>query len=107
MSQLNIYQNKNISNSISCGQKLNTSMESNPLYWQRVKAQLEARNTKEASIALRKKMIDDQNKINYSNEYKNIRGILSSKRLPFITTTQLTNRAKQLKELGAKAFAIS
>ena len=87
--------------------KLNTSLAPNPLYWKRVKDQLEARNTKEASIALRKKMIDDQNRINYSNEYENIRGILSSKRLPFITIAKLTNRATELKTLGAKAFTIS
>ena len=35
--------------------KLNTSSQTNPLYWKRVKDQLEAINTKVASIALRQK----------------------------------------------------
>ena len=80
--------------------KLNTSLETNPLYWKRVKAQLEAINTKQSSIALRKKMIDDQNRMNYSNEMSNIRGILGSKRLPFITVARLKNRHDELKKLG-------
>ena len=36
---------------------LNTSLETNPLYWKRVKDQLEAYNTKVSSIALRKNII--------------------------------------------------
>ena len=59
--------------------KLNTSLETNPLYWKRVKDQLEAYNTKVSSIALRKKKLDDQKRINYSNEMANIRGVLGSK----------------------------
>ena len=53
--------------------KLNTSIETNPHYWKRVKDQLEAYNTKVASIAYRKKILDDQKRINYSNEMANIR----------------------------------
>ena len=88
--------------------KLNTSSQTNPLYWKRVKDQLEAINTKVASIALRKKMLDDQTRINYSNEMSNIRGILGSKRLPFITVARLKNRHGELKKLGGKeAFAIN
>ena len=82
--------------------KLNTSSQTNPLYWKRVKDQLEAMNTKVASIALRKKMLDDQTRINYSNEMSNIRGILGSKRLPFITVARLKNRHDELKKLGGK-----
>ena len=82
--------------------KLNTSSQTNPLYWKRVKDQLEAINTKVASIALRKKMIDDQNRLNYANEMANIRGVLGSKRLPFITVARLKNRHDELKKLGGK-----
>ena len=39
-------------------------------------------------------MIDDQNRMNYSNAMSNIRGILGSKRLPFQTVTRLTNRQR-------------
>ena len=80
--------------------KLNTSLETNPLYWKRVKDQLEAYNTKVSSIALRKKIIDDQKRINYSNEMANIRGVLASKRLPFQTVARLKNRHDELKKLG-------
>ena len=45
--------------------KLNTSLETNPLYWKRVTDQLEAYNTKVSSIALRKKILDDQKRINF------------------------------------------
>ena len=82
--------------------KLNTSLETNPLYWKRVKDQLEAYNTKVSSIALRKKILDDQKRINYSNEMANIRGVLGSKRLPFQTVERLKTRHDELKRLGGK-----
>ena len=82
--------------------KLNTSLETNPLYWKRVKDQLEAYNTKVASIAYRKKILDDQKRINYSNEMANIRGVLGSKRLPFQTVERLKTRHDELKRLGGK-----
>ena len=88
--------------------KLNTSIETNPHYWKRVKDQLEAYNTKVSSIAFRKKMLDDQTRINYSNELANIRGILASKRLPFQTADRLKKRHEELKRLGGKeTFAIA
>ena len=88
--------------------KLNTSLETNPLYWKRVKDQLEAYNTKVASIAYRKKILDDQKRINYSNEMSNIRGVLGSKRLPFQTVARLKTRHEELKRLGGtEAFAIA
>ena len=82
--------------------KLNTSLETNPLYWKRFKDQLEAYNTKVASIAYRKKILDDQKRINYSNEMANIRGVLGSKRLPFQTVERLKTRHDELKRLGGK-----
>ena len=46
--------------------------------------------------------------MNYSNEMSNIRGVLGSKRLPFITVARLKNRHDELKRLGGKeAFTIS
>ena len=56
--------------------KLNMNLEHNPLHWERVKDQLEAYNTKVSSIALRKKILDAQTRINYANEMSNIRGVL-------------------------------
>ena len=88
--------------------KLNTSVETNPHYWERVEDQLEAYNTKVASLAHRKKILDDQKRINYSNEMSNIRGVLGSKRLPFQTVSRLKTRHEELKRLGGKeAFAIA
>ena len=88
--------------------KLNTDLQTNPLYWKRVKDQLEAYNSKVSSIALRKKILDDQTRMNYSNEMSNIRGVLGSKRLPLITVARLKNRHDELKRLGGKeAFTIS
>ena len=85
--------------------KLNTDLQTNPLYWKRVKDQLEAYNTKVSSIALRKKILDDQARMNYSNEMS---GVLGSKRLPFITVARLKNRHDELKKLGGReAFTIS
>ena len=78
--------------------KLNTSIETNPHYWKRVKDQLEAYNTKVASIAYRKKILDDRKRIDYSNEMANIRGILGSKRLPFQTVSRLKSRHDELKQ---------
>ena len=78
--------------------KLNTDLQTNPLYWKRVKDQLEAYNSKVSSIALRKKILDDQTRINYSNDMSNIRGVLGSKKLPFITIARLTNRHDELKK---------
>ena len=88
--------------------KHNTSIETNPHYWKRVKDQFEAYNTKVESIAYRKKILDDQTRINYSNEISNIRGVLGSKRLPFQTVSRLKTRHEELKRLGGKeAFAIA
>jgi hypothetical protein len=75
------------------------------LYWKRVKDQLEAYNTKVSSIALRKNILDYQNRNNYLNEMANIRGVLGSKRLPFQTVTRLKDRHTELKKLvGKEAF---
>ena len=85
--------------------KLNTSIETNPHYWKRVKDQLEAYNTKVASLALRKNILEYQNRINYSNEMSNIRGVLGSKRLPFQTVSRLKSRHEELKRLGGREIS--
>ena len=88
--------------------KLNTSIETNPHYWKRVKDQLEAYNTKVSSIALRKKISKGQTRINYSNQLANLQGVLGSKRLPFQTVDRLRKRHEELKRLGGKeTFAIA
>jgi hypothetical protein len=78
----------------------------NPIYWKLVKDKLEAANTKEASIAFRKKLLDSQNRMNNSSEYERINGILLHSSLPAVTLESLKKRREHLKALGAKAFSI-
>ena len=87
--------------------KLNMETVHNPIYWKQVKDKLEAANTKHASISFRKKLLDDQNRMNYSSEYERIQGILAHSRLPATTVDSLKKRKETLKALGAKAFSIS
>ena len=86
--------------------KLNMEAVHNPIYWKLVKDKLEAANTKTASIAFRKKLLDDQNRANYSSEYERISGILAHSRLPATTVESLKKRRETLKDMGAKAFSI-
>ena len=86
--------------------KLNMEKVHNPIYWKQVKSKLEAANTKEASIAFRKKLLDDQKRMNYSSEYERINGILIHSSLPSRTIEGLKKRREDLKALGAKAFQI-
>ena len=62
------------------------------IYWKQVKSKLEAANTKEASIALGKKLLDDQKRMNYSSEYERINGILHHSSLPSRTIEGLKKR---------------
>ena len=86
--------------------KLNMETVNNPIYWKQVKDKLEAANSKTASIAFRKKLLDDQNRMNYSSEYERINGILNHSSLPSRTIEGLKKRREDLKALGAKAFQI-
>ena len=51
-----------------------------------------------------KKLVDHQNKINYTNELDRIRGYMSENdsRFPIGTRGRLAKRAEELKQLGAK-----
>jgi len=86
--------------------KLNMETVHNPIYWKQVKDKLEAANSKQASIAFRKKRLDDQKRMNYSREYERINGILNHSSLPSRTKEGLKKRREGLKALGAKAFQI-
>ena len=67
---------------------------------------LEAYNTETSLINVRKKLLDDQKKLNYSMEYDRIRGMLENSILPFRTQADIMNRKDELKLLIAKAFSI-
>lgn len=66
--------------------------------------ELDARQTKAASILLRHQMLEHQNKVNYANEMNRIRGELSKNdtRLPIGTRQHLQDRMKALKKLSGE-----
>ena len=66
--------------------------------------ELDAHQTKRASILFRKKLLEHQTKANYTNELQRIRGELSRNdtRLPQGTRLHLHNRMTNLKALGAQ-----
>jgi len=68
-----------------------------------LKKELENRAAKNNLISYRKKLIDHQNKINYTNEIQRIRGYVSALGPRFTTTREtLEKRKKKLIELGGK-----
>ena len=73
-------------------------------YFKNLKDFLEAQKSKTASVLFRKKLIENQNKINYTTEIQRLRGELSRNdtRLPTGTIKTLKDRIERLKELGGK-----
>ena len=68
-----------------------------------VKKELEMRHAKSNSILLRKKLMDHQNKLNYTNEIDRIRGHLSQIDPRFTSTREASkNRKEELIKLGGK-----
>ena len=70
-------------------------------YFKTLKDKLDAHATKSASITLRKRWIDSQKKINYTNEYNRIRSELEQSKLKGLSTKSLQDRKDHLKKLGA------
>ena len=68
-----------------------------------VKKELELKKARAQSIAMRNKMLDYKDKVNYQNELDRIRGYLSrhDTRFPIGTIERLKNREEELKKLGA------
>ena len=73
-------------------------------YFKNVQRQLDAQNTKAASIALRKNWMEKQKKINYQNEYDRIRGEIAHSTVRKLSTTTLEKKKKELEKLGAMAI---
>ena len=99
-----MYQNKNKSQvllDIFNGKYPSTHLNKQIQYFQNVKRELEARQTKVASLSYRNKLREQQDKENYSNELQRIRGQLSksSNRLPIGTRERLVKRIEELKKL--------
>ena len=72
-------------------------------YYENVKKELEAMRTKQAKILFRKKLMEHQDKVNYTNEVNRLRGELSKNdnRFPIGTVEKLKQRIEELKKLGA------
>jgi hypothetical protein len=70
-------------------------------YWKRVKHMMELHEVKEKSIHFRQKMLQDQIKTNYQNEFDKIRGALAHSVLSAHSKNVLERRENELKSLGA------
>ena len=75
-------------------------------YAKNLKDTMEAHNTKAASIAFRKQILDNQTKHKYQSEFEKIRGILAQSNQPFKTVQRLKQRKAELKALGATAITM-
>jgi hypothetical protein len=84
--------------------KLSESIQRHLSYYKTIQKQLDAHQTKAASIHLRKQWIEKQKISNYQNEYDRIRGIIDQNIIKAgpNTNEKLEKRAKHLKELGAQ-----
>ena len=73
-------------------------------YYDNLKRELEARKTRKGKVLFRKQLLENQEKLNYTNELDRIRGYLSTydSRFPTLTLENLKNKVLKLKELGAK-----
>ena len=97
-----MYQNKSqVLFDIFNGKYPSTHMNKQIQYFQNVKRELEARQTKVASLAYRNKLREQQDKENYVNEINRRRGELSknSNRLPIGTRERLEKRIEELRKL--------
>ena len=86
---------------------LNTLEHKGLHFLRNLKQEMEAYNTKAASIAMRKHILEKQKQGDYQREFENIRGVLSHSSLPFQTVKRLKERGEKLKELGAKAVTMN
>ena len=70
-------------------------------YFENVKRELKAKQTKVANLSYRKKLLEQQNKENYINELNRLRGDLSknSNRLPIGTRERLEKKIEEIKNL--------
>ena len=72
-------------------------------YFRHVKAQLDARETKTKSIALRRNFLMRQKIGNYQNEHDRTRHILHNNLVPHTSKEKIKSRVAELEKLGASA----
>ena len=101
--------NPEYSNLIRTINQVNKFRDIQLVHLEHVKKELELRKAKGNSILLRKKLMEHQNKLNYSNELDRVRGYLSQNdsRFPIGTTERLKKRKDQLEKLGAQIIDIN
>ena len=78
---------------------------SNLDYYKRMKKLLEARQTQVDLLSMRRKAIQDSNRLNYQNEYNRLAGVLenSNPGLRGNSRARLEQRQEELMALGAQA----
>ena len=96
-----MYQNKNKSQvllDVFNGKYPSPHLNTQIRYFQNVKRELEARQTKVANLSYRNKLREQQNKENYVNELNRLRGELSknANRLPIGTRERLEKRVEEI-----------
>ena len=84
--------------------KLEMAIKNRLNYFETLQKKLDAHQTKEASIVLRKKFLERQKVANYQNEYDRIRGMIAQNDRKGVSVEHLKNRKNKLEELGAKAI---
>ena len=67
-----------------------------------LKRELELKQVKAQSNAMRNKLLQYRDKVNYQNELDRIRGYLSNNNFTIGTAKRLRDREYELKKLGAK-----
>ena len=73
-------------------------------YYKQLQKQIDAHQTKEASIVLRKKWLEKQKLNNYINEYDRIRGMIAQNERKGVSVENLKKKAGDLEKLGARAI---
>ena len=83
--------------------KIHTFSKMQTHHLENIKKELELKKARAQSTAMRNKMLDYRDKVNYSNELKRIIGYMSSRdtRFPIGSIERLKNREEELKKLGA------
>ena len=86
--------------------KLQQAIKNNLNYYEIVQKQLDAHQTKTASLQIRKKWLERQKANNYQNEYDRIRGLIAQNVVKNgdHSLDGLKQIANQLKKLGARVI---
>ena len=73
-------------------------------YFENLQKQIDAHHTKASSIVLRKTWLDNQKKINYTNEYDRLRSQVAQNVVKGASVDTLLERQNVLKRLGVQSL---